>query len=184
MYEDPADLQEKLQIEGNEADFYKEGLLDLEDGNSLKQQGGKKIDPDSWRAGSTKKSKKKDDDLKKVSQTQERIAGLNIAVQKLDKRNKGGRFSRFLTNLAIFAGSTLGAALNWVGAIFKRAFSSKYRSMYRRGQSKDTNVPEIEQDERRHDLIPGWNGETYQKALTVRMIFWPISDAFRLSGPD
>ncbi len=163
FYEDPADLQEKLQIEGNEADFYKEGLLDLEDGNSLKQQGGKKIDPDSWRAGSTKKSKKKDDDLKKVSQTQERIAGLNIAVQKLDKRNKGGRFSRFLTNLAIFAGSTLGAALNWVGAIFKRAFSSKYRSMYRRGQSKDTNVPEIEQDERRHDLIPGWNGETYQK---------------------
>ena len=47
FYEDPSDLQEKLQIEGNENEFYKEGLLDLEDGNSLKQQGGKKIDPDS-----------------------------------------------------------------------------------------------------------------------------------------
>ena len=158
LYEDPADLHEKLEIQGNEEELDNEKLLDYSDDISMKNLGNKNKIKNHWRAG-----RKKDGDLAAADHTQERIAGLNIAVKKLDKRNKAGGFRRFLTNLAIFAGGTIGAALNWVGALFKRAFSSEYSKMYNRGQSNKKSVPEIKQKRRRHDVIPGWDGERFQK---------------------
>ena len=162
FYKDPADLQEKLEIQGNEEELLSENLLDLSDSSSMKPQGRKKKN-NSWRVERTKKELKKGGDLNNADQTQQRIAGLNIAVQKLGKRNKAGRFRQMMTNFAIAAGGTIGAAFNWIGALFKRAFNSEYRALYSRGQSKNTVIPEIEQDKRRHDLIPGWNGETFKK---------------------
>ena len=35
--------------------------------------------------------------------------------------------------------------------------------MYNRGQSDISDIPEIDQKKRRHDIIPGWNGESFRK---------------------
>ncbi len=163
FYQDPANPGERLEFQGNADDIINEKLLDNSDDLSMRPMGGRKQKKDSWRFARAQKKKKGNSDLPRANQTQQRIAGLDITVQKLDKRNKAGRFKRFLTNLAIGAGSTIGAALNWLGAAFKRLINSDYNKMYERGQSRKKTIPEIVQDKRRHDLIPGWNGETFEK---------------------
>lgn len=107
--------------------------------------------------------KNADNDINVVNADQEGVAGLNFSLHKLPKRNRPGAFRRFLTNLAIAAGNTLGKGINWIGAGLAWLFNPSYRSRFNRGQSKDTTNPDIPQEKRDHDLIPGWNGEKFQK---------------------
>ena len=71
-----------------------------------------------------KKRRKKEKD--KLEDDQKKVTGLNFSLHKLPERNKAGGFRKFLTNLAIAAGSTIGKGFNWIGAAFARLFSPSY----------------------------------------------------------
>lgn len=122
-------------------------------------------DTDTIRAVRPKKKKrgKARNDLNQVDADQKRIAGLNILVKKLPERNRPSAFRIFWTDAAILFGKSIGMAINWIGSGIARLFNLNYRDKYRRGQSLDTENQAIPQERRRHDLIPGWNGETFQR---------------------
>ncbi|MBR6089999.1 MAG: hypothetical protein IKP86_08705, partial [Anaerolineaceae bacterium] len=109
-----------------------------------------------------KRIKARKKDREKLEAEQKKVAGLNFSLHKLPERNKAGGFSRFLSNLAIAAGSTIGKSFNRVGALFARMFSSSFRRRYRSAHSSDWKNPLIRQNKRIHDVIPGWNGEKFQ----------------------
>ena len=132
--------------------------------NRLKEQDENDLleeDTESTRTVIGKRKKLKN--LRQADADQKRIAGLNILVQKLPARNKAGAIRRFFTKAALVLGNTIGKAINWIGAGIARIFNKNYREKYRRGQSLDPENQELLQQNRRHDLIPGWNGETFQR---------------------
>ena len=110
----------------------------------------------------SKKKKKSgsNNDIDQVNNEMKAIGGLNFNVQKLPERAKNNGWRRFLTGTARFFGATFGKAINVVQNLFRGTYWS---SKYRQSQSNDTENPRIRQNERKHDIIPGWNNEKFQK---------------------
>ena len=106
----------------------------------------------------SKKKKKSgsNNDIDQVNNEMKAIGGLNFNVQKLPERAKNNGWRRFLTGTARFFGATFGKAINVVQNLFRGTYWS---SKYRQSQSNDTENPRIRQNERKHDIIPGWNNE-------------------------
>ena len=160
FYEDPEEeIEENKEItdldELNKAVTYKRPKKDLAVHVSRKNKNG------GWRLEKAKKRKKKEKEI--LEADQKKVAGLNFSLHKLPERNKAGGFRKFLSNLAIAAGSTIGKGFHWIGAALARLFNPSYRKKYRQGQSPDTENLAITQESRVRDFIPGWNGEKFQK---------------------
>ena len=102
-----------------------------------------------------------ENDLNEINNEMLPAAGWNFNAQKLPARAKTGWFRRFLTGTAKFMGKTFGKALNVVQNLARFTYFTK---KYKQSVSGSTENPNITQDKRQHDVIPGWDGAKYEKA--------------------
>ncbi|MBQ6505518.1 MAG: hypothetical protein IJI57_16555 [Flexilinea sp.] len=100
-------------------------------------------------------------DLNEINNEMQPAAGWNFNAQKLPERAKVGWFRRFLTGTAKFFGKTFGKAINVAQNLVRFTY---FRQKYKQSVSGNTENPNIEQDKRQHDVIPGWDGKKYEKA--------------------
>ena len=109
---------------------------------------------------SKKKKSGKNNDVNQVNNQMRHIGGLNFNVQKLPEREKTSGWRRFLTGTAKFFGGTFGKAINFVQNLFRGTYWS---DKYRQSQSNNMNNLRIRQNARKHDIIPGWEEEKFEK---------------------
>lgn len=123
---------------------------------------------------SSKKRKKEENnsadegsDLAKVNEDMEPVKGFNFTPIKLPDRRKVGKKDRFLSALAWYSGKTLGKLVGLIGNIIYWPLIHVPLKIYKKFSGKGKNKKQIEPEKfqkvRRHDLIPGWDGEKFQE---------------------
>lgn len=107
--------------------------------------------------------------LEEINEEMEPVNGFNFTPIKLPDRKKPGRKDRFLSGLAWYTGKTLGKLVGLIGNIIYWPLIhvplKTYMKLSGKGKKKKQIEPELFQKVRRHDLIPGWDGEKFQKPI-------------------
>lgn len=127
------------------------------------------VEPPKRKNVSSKNNKSAADNggLGKINEDMEPVEGFNFTPIKLPDRKKAGKKDRFLSALAWYSGKTLGRLVGLIGNIIYWPLIhvplKTYMKLSGKGKKKKKIDPEQFQKVRRHDLIPGWDGEKFQE---------------------